>query len=74
MAKIHHQNVRVQSMVLIIVLVLIAAIICLIFGGCSSLPPIIEKLSTDPASIELDIQTMSGSVHFRRTFPTNTIH
>lgn len=46
-------------------------LIPLLFTGCVHTAGIVEQLKNDPATVDLNIQTMYGSISLHRAFPTN---
>lgn len=40
--------------------------------GCMSVANIAEQLKNDPATVDVAVQTIYGSISFHRAFPSNT--
>lgn len=41
--------------------------------GCMSVANIAEQLKNDPATVDVSVKTIYGSIDFHRAFPSNTV-
>lgn len=51
----------------------LALLLVLPLCGCLSMGKVVEQLKNDPATVDLTVTTLYGSVGFHRSFPTNWV-